>query len=423
MIKEIYDYIKNVPIVDTHEHLPCFEIERPHNDVIAEFLSSYLYVDLVSAGLSQKELLLMRDDKFHIVEKWSILEKYWNVCRYTGYGQTLSIAAKDIYNIEYIGAETIESLNCAYLKGQDEQHFYKVLKIKSNIEKSILDCDRYNEADPDYYIVSNRIDWMIMPKTGKDIRLLEELSGVEIYTFEDYLSACEICIDRYCAKSKILKLGIAYSRSLYFPRTLRMDAESCFNRMLRSGDLGEKDMDNRSYFCEPPFTNYVFRSILSAAQERGMILQIHTGIQDGNGNILMNSNPMHLNELFIDYPKMQFDLFHIGYPYQREAGVLCKMFPNVYLDMCWAHIVSPVASRKTLSEWLEFLPYTKISGFGGDYMFVDGVYGHQFLARRNIAQVLSEKVEEGLFCIDKACEIGRALLYDNPAEIFHINNL
>ena len=98
-----------------------------------------------------------------------------------------------------------------------------------------------------------------MPKTGKDIRLLEELSGVQIYTFENYLTACEVCIDQYCAKSKILKLGIAYSRSLCFPRTLRMDAESCFNRMIRSGDLGEKDMESRTYFCEPPFTNYVFR--------------------------------------------------------------------------------------------------------------------------------------------------------------------
>ena len=114
MIKEIYDYIKNVPIVDTHEHLPCFEIERPHNDVIAEFLSSYLYVDLVSAGLSQKELLFVRKDKVPVVEKWNVLEKYWNVCQYTGYGQALSIAVKDIYDIDYIGTETIDSLNCAY---------------------------------------------------------------------------------------------------------------------------------------------------------------------------------------------------------------------------------------------------------------------------------------------------------------------
>ena len=90
--------------------------------------------------------------------------------------------------------------------------------------------------------------------------------------------------------------------------------------------------------------------------------------------------------------------------------------------MCWAHIVSPVASRRTLSEWLELFSYTKISGFGGDYMLADGVYGHQYMARKNIAEVLSGKVEDGLFNVQEACRIGRALLYDNPARIFGIES-
>ena len=69
------------------------------------------------------------------------------------------------------------------------------------------------------------------------------------------------------------------------------------------------------------------------AQEKGMIMQIHTGIQEGNGNLLSNSRPSHLNEIFLEYPNMKFDLFHIGYPYQGELGALCKMFPNVYVDI------------------------------------------------------------------------------------------
>jgi predicted TIM-barrel fold metal-dependent hydrolase len=152
-----------------------------------------------------------------------------------------------------------------------------------------------------------------------------------------------------------------------------------------------------------------------------MIMQIHTGIQEGNGNTLTNSKPTHLNEIFLEYPRMRFDLFHTGYPYHLELGVLCKMFPNVYADMCWVHIISPVAARNILSEWLELFPYTKINGFGGDYCLVDGVYGHQYLARRNIAAVLSEKVEDGLFSVEEACRIGKAILHDNPVRIFGLD--
>ncbi len=151
-----------------------------------------------------------------------------------------------------------------------------------------------------------------------------------------------------------------------------------------------------------------------------MVLQIHTGLHEGNGNIITNSNPALLSRVFLEYPDMTFDVFHIGYPYQGELGALCKMFPNVHIDMCWAHIISPMAARAALDEWLEFLPYNRISGFGGDYTPIDGIYGHQYMARRNIAAVLSDKVEAGLFGIDEARRIAKALLYDNPKRLFGI---
>ena len=73
MIREIYDYIRTLPIIDTHEHLPEFERLRPRNDVIAEFLTHYLSVDLVSAGLSNKNLRLLRGDTLSIAEKWKLI--------------------------------------------------------------------------------------------------------------------------------------------------------------------------------------------------------------------------------------------------------------------------------------------------------------------------------------------------------------
>ena len=75
--------------------------------------------------------------------------------------------------------------------------------------------------------------------------------------------------------------------------------------------------------------------------------------------------------------------------------MLAKNFPNVHLDMCWAHIVSPNASVLALQEWIDTVPLNKISAFGGDYLFVDGVYGHQHLARADVVRALAAKVEEG----------------------------
>ncbi|MBN1837352.1 MAG: amidohydrolase family protein, partial [Spirochaetales bacterium] len=151
-----------------------------------------------------------------------------------------------------------------------------------------------------------------------------------------------------------------------------------------------------------------------------LVMQIHTGIQEGSGNLVANTNPEGLANLFLEYPDVEFDLFHIGYPYQNVIGVLAKNFPNVFLDMCWAHIVSPNASVQALVEWIDTVPFNKISAFGGDYLFVDGVYGHQFLAREDVVRALSVKVEEGLFGVDEAARIARMLLYDNPKRLFRL---
>ena len=130
--------------------------------------------------------------------------------------------------------------------------------------------------------------------------------------------------------------------------------------------------------------------------------------------MLANGRPRLLNNLFLAYPNVKFDLFHISYPYSGEAAALAKMFPNVFIDMCWAHIISPAAVTAALADFLDGVPFNKIMGFGGDYGFVDGVYGHLVLARENISRVLAEKVKLGVFGVEQAVKIGEHLLYHNP---------
>ena len=83
-------------------------------------------------------------------------------------------------------------------------------------------------------------------------------------------------------------------------------------------------------------------------------------------------------------------------------------------------MMSPFAAINALVEYLDFVPANKICGFGGDFCFVDGVYGHQYLARENIARALSIKIDEGVFDLDKAKQIAKMILHDNPLAIFEL---
>ena len=421
MIQEIYDYVKTLPLIDTHEHLPGFEKNHHYVDVLADFLPHYYSVDMISAGLSKEDYRRVMGNDLSVKEKWALVEPYWQACRYTGYGQSLAITARDIYGVEEICGDTIEALNDAYLKlNRQEGLYHKILKEKCNIKASVLDCRDFVPVDREFFVPAYRINSLIQPQTLTQMEALEKETGVTICGFEDYLRACEVRIDQFSKQSPILKCMMAASRSNSFPRTTRAEAEKAYNSLFYSGSGYATRTEDIMFSLNPTLTNYLFRHVVSLAQEKGMVMQIHTGMQEGNGNILEHSKPTHLNDIFHEYPKMRFDVFHIGYPYQAELGALVKMYPNVCVDMCWTHILSPVAARRTLNEWLELFSYTKICGFGGDYLMVDTVYGHQYMARRNIAQALSEKVEEGVFSIDDACRIAKALLYDNPARIFNI---
>jgi hypothetical protein len=103
-----------------------------------------------------------------------------------------------------------------------------------------------------------------------------------------------------------------------------------------------------------------------------------------------------------------------------EMGNLAKNFRNVFIDMCWGHIISPEAARRAIVEWLDAVPANKISAFGGDYGFIDGVYGHQLIARQNVASALSQKVADGTISISRAEEIATWMFIENPKRIFNL---
>jgi predicted TIM-barrel fold metal-dependent hydrolase len=215
-----------------------------------------------------------------------------------------------------------------------------------------------------------------------------------------------------------VKSTAAYQRDLHFREVSAADAAAEFDSMMRDAEPvpeGYRLTENRPY---RRLADHMFHHLVSLADAHGVPFQIHTGLHAGNGNFLTNSRPTDLTNIFLKFPRVTFDLFHIGYPYWRECAVLAKTFPNVNIDFCWMHIVSPSGARAALHEMLDSVPASKIMGYGGDYRYPELSYGHLVIARRNIARVLAERVEAGANTEGEAAQIGQWLLAGNPARVF-----
>ena len=425
--KILFDEISKMPVIDTHEHLAWDDGARnaQTNDVLSEYLIHYMSSDIISSGMKRADFDRVTDVRGDIAERWKIVEPYWEFCRYTGYGRSLDIAVKAIYGIDGIHACTIEALNDAFLKNRVDGHYKRVLRDLCNIETSLLDCGWFRfdgESDiikrvwqPGGYYMSDEFEgWDI-------IDYMKNKLSIDVKSIDDWLAAFETELD-YFVKTydmHVLKCASAYGRTLKFDKVPYTDAKEQFAKSLAMRET-VTDGKRRGLKINHDLQNYIMHHILKCANERGMTYQFHTGHLEGNGNTISNSDPSLLTNLFFEYPNVTFDLFHISYPYQNLASSLAKMFPNVTIDMCWAHIMSSPASVAALDDFLDAVPYNKISAFGGDYCFVDGVYGHLHISRENVSRVLAKKVCEGVFSENKALDIAKALYYDNPKRIFQL---
>ena len=415
----LLEHVNELKIIDTHEHLPSRESEREQNtDIIREYLTHYFNRDLVSAGLKYADYLKAIDTSVPVSERWKLVEPYWNVCRKTGYGRALDISAQGLYNIRQIDGVSIEQLNDKFQDSIKPGWYKHILKDLSNIETSILDSESI-DADREFFTISLNTSRFIWPRSFSQINEIGTAAGVSVCSFNTWIEAVHKNLETAVEHDvRIFKSALAYSRSLSYPRVTFSEAEQGFNRLFALKHI--PDWLDDSVFPETAFQNYMMHYTLEFANRNNITYQFHTGIHEGNGNHVSGSNPALLSNLFFEYPDVDFDLFHIGFPYQEEAGVLAKNFPNVFLDMCWSHIVSPSVSVRTLYEWLDSVPYNKISAFGGDYSFIDAVYAHQLMAREDVCIALNKKIEDGVLDFDEACLIAEMLFYSNPKRIFKL---
>jgi predicted TIM-barrel fold metal-dependent hydrolase len=422
---QLREVLEKAPLANTHDHtLSDRERQEMQIDLFSILLGGYSATDLASAGLSRKANPEVWDSQRPPAERWRALKPFWERARNTGYVRAVEIAIRDLF-----GAEQVTEANCEKLSAQITAANRKgvnnwILRDKCRSTFIILD-DQYH-PDPvmpesDLFVNARRFDRFVWVNSNEDMEKLEKALGRSLGTLEEFERALEADFERNRKGSRMvtLKTTLAYQRPLLFRKTAREDAQRDFELLRRTPSSAAPD-DPHARWTEirfRKFQDYIFHQVIRLAAAHGLPFQIHTGIQAGS-NYVTNSNPAQLSNLFALYPEVNFDLFHSGYPYLSEAVVVAKMYANVYVDLCWTHIISPSAAKRALHEYLDALPSNKVMGFGGDYRFAEQTYGHSVVARENMIQVLDARVAEGYFTETHAMAIGRRIFSENARELF-----
>ena len=433
--------VESISLVDTHEHI-MLEAERAECAVDFSYLfAHYNSSDLISAGLSPRMMEAIRSpmhrvrvegykrrrvrrlipepekDDMSLDERWQAMEPFWEMIRNTAYARQTLITIRDIFGVDDLNKNTYRQLSEAIAKSGGPGWYRYVMKEKANIAVSIVDWQS-TDLKPDLFVPAMRLDHFISVQSRADISALEGESGMAIHSLDDLAGAMRATLEGYISRRAVaVKSGLAYNRVLKYEKVSRHEAEVVFNRI--ASHLGE----GLAWLEAKPLQDYMMHQVIRSAIDAGLPVQIHTGLQEGNENIITNANPTHLVNLFIEYKEARFDLFHGGYPYVHEWATLAKYFPNVTADITWLPIISPEIARQLLHELIETVPGNKIMAFGGDSMTVEMAYGHAVMARQLVTRVLSEKIDEGYLSEDEALVLARGMLRDNPASLYRLESV
>ena len=417
----LHEEIAAIPLIDTHEHI------RPESTIadrawsFFDFFEHYVSSDLVSAGMPREALETMRnpDSGLDLEQRWNLIAPYWPFVKTTGYGKAMTEYMGALFGIADINEDTYQELSRRINDARKPGWYRAVLKDKANIECSLVITWPGESVDVDleFFRAVPILDHYAIPATRAELEALEREAGCTIQTLDQLLAAQEAALDACAAKGiAAVKIFLAYRRTLHFERASKAEAARAFDRIWLSQpqDLAFEDLK--------PLQDFMTRTLIGRAAERNLPIQIHTGLQEGNGNYIANSNPTLLANVIMEYPDARFDLFHAGYPFTGELASMAKNFANVYADLCWVQAISPHVFKNTLHEWIDTIPANKIFAIGGDSNYVEGAYGHCTLARRLVTEVLAERVAQDAMDHPEALWYAGRILRENAIDFFRLQS-
>jgi uncharacterized protein len=418
-------HLAAVKVVDCHEHQRVSPeyVGRTHN--FYTILSySYLQYDLISAGARAPTAEQINVGDLDAL--WDGWGRSLDTARATTYYRQLLLGYRRLYGYrgDRFTREGIRDLSARIAANyRDEDAWFERAFRQAGFDVMFVD-KWWNNYDtdlrsPHFALVFNIGDLVRgagerppagspAPERGPYGRAAR--AGRSIATLGDYVAFVDEEFQRFADHGVVaVKNATAYWRSLDFRDVPRAEADALFARPSTSLSADEKKA----------LQDFVFHSIVKASIRRHVPIQIHTGYQSGNGNVLENSQPLKLTNLFQAYPEARFVLFHGGLPWTREAALLAKMFPNVSLDLVWLPQLSRQAAIQSVDEMLDLVPYTKFF-WGGDSHFIEESAGSLEIAKDVVAEVLANRVTRGLLSEPLAREIATAIFRTNARTYFRL---
>ncbi len=430
----IWEAVLKTPFIDTHEHFMDESIRLngegnswlASNDWSALF-GSYFQHDFISSGVPPEVLGRFFSDDVDPIEKWAIIEPYWDNVRFTSYGNAIHHTIRILYGISDLNSSTVSRLQERYVALQKPGFYKYILNDVANIESCQVNTlwgKPFNETESPLLLMQDlgitdmfsALAWARMP--GPHIELLSKTAGIKVESIDDWYAVINWWFEKYGNYAVAVKSVNAYYRNIDYQPVEYVEASPVFDKILHKLKLTGEELKK--------LEDHLFWYTTQVAADYKLPIKIHTGYYAGVDKMNLvdvSNNPAAAADICMNGKSggRDFVFLHMSYPYQDEMVALAKHFSNAYIDLSWAWIIDHLATRNFLKQYLTTAPINKLFAFGGDYLSVEPTVGHAYVARLGIAQVLTELVSENYFSESDAIAIAEKIMYKNAREFYRLD--
>jgi uncharacterized protein len=426
--------IEKIHLVDAHNHLPKEETWLGWPDDWSDLLG-YTATDLVNAGLPRDDLMLglaadprwrldyghdLQPDPRSPEERWALIKPYWRYIRHMGSADVTRTALKMFFGYDDLSDEAIPDIQARLPELKKPGAYHRYLKEQAKIDCVVGVAMSFEECPPTDLIAPQLYsDTYAAIQTRRDVYRLEQQTGQAIYSLKTYLHALDSLLDDWVGRGLVgIKWHIwSYLREMDFHLASEHDAGKALDKILQMPARGGSGASTAVGFDEMrPFQNLVLNHLVQRAIELDIPVQIHSATLGASYGGPLHGNPKDLVELFLRYPQARFDILHAGYPWTRELGAIAQIFGNVYINMAWLNILSPVSYKQFLLDWLKGIPINKIHAYGADQFAMPLTCACAKIVRDLVAEVLAGLVAEDEMTEDDALFVADCILRKNAWE-------
>jgi predicted TIM-barrel fold metal-dependent hydrolase len=417
---QLAQHIAQHPIIDTHEHLETEAVYLAHRPDSINALfghNAYIAHDLITAGLRYADLEAALDGSNpDIGQRWQLLAPAWQVSQYTGYAEAVRLSAGALYGIDTIDADTLTHANTIQPQYLMPGQHARILTQMAHISHVQIDAFTWGKppaADP-APLYGYDLNLCTLVNGQVDLDELGKHTGVVINTIHEYRDAIHALFRMHATQSVAVKTQHAYDRTLAWHPVSDDDAHTLLQKKLWGTALTPLE--------HVQIGNWALGEIATQCAHYHLPCKIHTGHYAGNGHMpIERIRPGHLSHLIKTHRDTTFILMHIGYPYQHELLSMAKHYANIYVDLCWAWSINPLASSEFVRHWIHSVPINKLFGFGGDAFYPTQSLGFALQTRKWLTYTLQKEVDDDVLTIVQAQHIATCLLQSNARALFGLS--